>query len=66
VINIPNVTTVKKYHVSQDELRKFLNIPPEYKIDKLVIGDPKDTRGKTEKSWLIVIAKEGDANDEAY
>jgi hypothetical protein len=63
---MPNVTTVKKYHVSQEELRVFLKIPDGYTIDKLVIGDPKETKGKSEKSWLIVIAKEGDANDDNF
>jgi hypothetical protein len=66
-----NITTTKKYHVSQDELRKFLNIPDEFKIERLVIGEPakiqgKSTHGTNDKSWLIVIAKEGDANDDAF
>jgi hypothetical protein len=66
-----NTTTTKKYHVSQNELRKFLEIPDEFEIEKLIIGNPtkmpgKSTHGKNDKSWLIVIAKEGDANDDAF
>ena len=67
-----NITEVKKYHVSQEELRRFLGIPEDFDIQNMIIGEPKnDQRNSTkydkpDKQWLIVVAKKGNANDDAF